>query len=190
MKKIISMIAVTAIVLMLGIAPVLAAGEEAGAAGDFATNEGATEVKLVTDSSALDNISATVPLNVTLAVNAAGTITAPTNYAIANTSVFDIKVTHVTATPASGFAFTKAAFANAKEMNITLQPGSGANINLADFSAKTVVPVASAADWNIASSDSLNLKFAGSVNKMGDITTAEKAFTVTYTIAAGTATNA
>lgn len=194
MKRTIAFCFALALVLALGASPAFAAGESVGTPpGDFANNEQGTQVSLIADTSASGNISATVPLTVTLAVMPNGTITAPTNYAIENTSVFDIKVAQLNAIPETGYKFTKAAFSGAKEMNLTLQPASGTAVNLADFTAKTPVPAATAADWNLSAkggaSSALNLTFAGSVNQVGDITTAKQAFRVVYTIATGTAVN-
>ncbi|MDO4553263.1 MAG: hypothetical protein Q4C22_06970, partial [Bacillota bacterium] len=74
-----------------------AAGETAGTAQDFAANSATTQVRIISAAGedGTTQVSATVPLTVTLAIAADGKVTGPTNYTITNTSVMPVKVTNV-----------------------------------------------------------------------------------------------
>ena len=98
-------IAGTAAIMALSAVPVYAGNTSAGEAAAFVSNQASTAVSVIAAEDALSNISATVPLTVTLAVAADGTVTAPTNYAIKNTGVIPDYVKSITALTEDGYSF-------------------------------------------------------------------------------------
>lgn len=190
MKKMISVVLALVLVLTMSItALAVSEGEAVGGDGNFGAggenNKASTDVSILASTSDTSNISATVPLTVTLAVKNDKTIVAPTEYKINNTSAFAIKVTNVKVTADGGYSFVNALTA-AKQMDLSLKPGNGTEIDLDKYTTESAVPAGTAADWNIAAGGTLKLGFAGSV-WADDISAAKKVFTITYTIEAGTA---
>lgn len=180
MKKLTALLLVFILIVSVN-ATVFAAGESAGEAGSFASNEATTEVKLVVDTSG--NMSATVPLQVTLAVAADGTVKGPSNYTITNKSVMPIKVTNVAINTESGFT-TATNATGTKIGGITLTDGQGGTAT--SLSAWTAEKTTS--NWNMTSTDNnaITLNFGGKVTGITqDITNAQKAFTIVFTIKPG-----
>lgn len=162
------------LVVILAVVFVVAMGTTAFAAGSLdGDGKASTEVSVKMDDSVdPGDLSVTVPLNITLAVGADGTVTAPTNYAISNTGAIPVKVTNIKTTPAAPFSFAD----GANKLALTL--------NTEALSATAITPGTSA--WNVAGGADLNLTLAGAVSGVNvDITTAQKAFDIEYTIAAG-----
>lgn len=188
MKKFTSMI--LALVLVFSLSATAFAADEGTAGNDtsFSSNGQTTTVNIQAGADAKTNLSATVPINVTLAVKADKSIVAPeaTSYKISNTGSIAFHVSGISTTLSDPYTFNPVAGENT--LNLTLKPGSGSAITLA---ANTNTIAASAKeDWNIAAGSNLGLTFAGNVgNITADITSATQVFTVTYTITAGIATN-
>ncbi len=170
----------TAALMIMQVSPVYAAdGETTGATGNFSENAGETEVNLVASTTAQGNLSVTVPLSVTLAVQADGTIVAPTNYKLANTGVIAAHVSAVSVALASPYTFNATPGENT--LNLTLA-NSDETLTL-QSGAQTLT----ANKWNLAGNAEMPLTFAGSVGNVNAGTSAQKIFTVSYTIQAGTA---
>ena len=168
-------------IMALSAVPSYAGNTSAGEAAAFVSNQASTAVSVIASDDALSNISATVPLTVTLAVAADGTVTAPTNYAIRNTGVIPDHVKTITALTEEGYSFESDGAKT--ELALTLTAGD-------DTVRLAVLPVIGRASaWNIPAGVSLPLSFSGKVgNIKADIAeNAKKAFTVNYVIAAGIA---
>lgn len=191
MKKLTAILLALVLVFSLSSTAFAADVGTVGADGTFAatTNDASTDVYLKVGEEAMANLSATVPLKVTLAVKANGDIVAPANtaYKITNNSKFPVKVTNVKTVAETGYSFVTAHATANNELLLTLKPGNGTAVNLSTLTGGAAV---TATDWNAAANGgTIGLLFAGSVsNLQADITATDgvKAFTVTYTIAAGT----
>ncbi|MDD4509386.1 MAG: hypothetical protein PHY23_00475 [Oscillospiraceae bacterium] len=179
MKKLTSLLLVLVLAFSFSMTAFAAdEGESATGTANFANNETSTDVKIIVSTEASANLSATVPLTVTLAVKNDRSVVAPTNYAISNTGAVAVKVTNVKVAGAAGYTFVSPLAAE-KQMDLALNA-----INLEDHDEATGATV-TGTTWNVAAGGSLNLTFAGSV-WADDISSAKQVFTITYTIAAGT----
>ena len=143
---------------------------------EFENNSGETDVYLISGSEAVENLAATVPMKVVLAVTIEDEIIAPTNYEIANTGAIKFHISAIAVELIAPYTFNATAGENT--LNLTLN-----GVTLA-APATTIDP----ADWNVTSGTVLNLAFAGSVGAItADITSETQVFTITYTLTAGTA---
>jgi len=160
------------LVVVLAVVLVVAMGSTAFALDD--QGKTTTAVSVQADSGITpDQLSVTVPTTLTLALKQDGTFIAPNTYKISNTGAIPVKVTNIASTPASSFSFTAAA----NKLALTL--------NGKALSATAITP--SAGEWNVAGGADLELTLAGSVTGVTvDISTAQKALDIEYTIAAGT----
>lgn len=193
MKKIIAVILTLAMMCCLGVSAFAADGEGVGSDGNFSSGSATTTVsiKFSTDSSQL---SASVPLAVTLAVKNDKSIVAPANtaYKITSTCLIPIHVSGISVTTSSGVKLVTNTPAADGEIKLALKAGTD-SIALAAPTAATAAPqtIGTAAQWNIAASETLGLTFEnGAVYNIPSAwaTTATQIFTVTYTLAAGSAT--
>ena len=184
MKKLTALLLV--LVLTLSFSMTAFAADDAGTADTdtgFSGNSADTTVKIIAGEDAQGNLSATVPLNVTLAVKANKDIVAPasTSYKVSNTGSIAFHVSGISTALTSPYIFNATPGANT--LNLTLTGGTDA-IALASGACA----IAAADQWNVAAGSNLGLTFAGSVgNITADITTAAQVFTVTYTLTAGIA---
>lgn len=183
MKKLTALL--LALVLTFSFSMTAFAADEGSADTDtgFSSNSQTTTVKIQAGQDAQGNLSATVPINVTLAVKANKDIVAPapTSYKISNTGSIAFHVSGISTTLTEPYTFN--AIPGANTLNLTLTGGSD-TITLASGTSA----IGAAAQWNVAAGSDLGLTFAGSVgNIAADITTATQVFTVTYTITAGVA---
>lgn len=194
MKKHIALL--LAICMLFAVCGVAMGADEGsvGANTNFAqnTNAASTDVYLKIGDDAANNLSATVPLSVTLAVKADGIIVAPaaSSYKITNTSAFPIKVANVKTVAETGYNFVTVHALASNELLLTLKAGSGSAVNLDTWNSATGASVTGNV-WNAAGNGTIGLELAGSVKNLSvDITgaTGVKAFTITYTIAAGSHT--
>lgn len=184
MKKLTALLLV--LVLTLSFSMTAFAADDAGTADTdtgFSGNSADTTVKIIAGEDAQGNLSATVPINVTLAVKADKSIVAPaaTVYKIANTGSIAFRVSGISTALTSPYTFNTTPGANT--LNLTLTGGSDTIALVANSCT-----IGTAAQWNVAAGSDLGLTFAGSVgNIAADITTAAQVFTVTYTLTAGSA---
>ena len=179
MKKFMSIVLALMLLMALS-APTMASavGQEAGAATAI-NGTGTTVVSVVFASDG--QVSATVPLTVTLAVGGDGAVTGPSGYTITNTSALPIKVSNVTITPKAGFT-TDSAGTGTRIGAITLTDGASGSATA--LSSWTAAKTATA--WNMAVGGSITMAFAGAVsNIQQDLTSATAAFDVVFTIVAG-----
>ena len=184
MKKLTALLLALVLTFSLGMTVFAADTGSADTSTDFANNNQSTTVKIQIGDDAKGNLSATVPINVTLAVKADKTIVAPepTSYKISNNGAIAFHVNKISTTLTDPYTFSTTAGDNT--LNLKLKAGTDA-ITL----ASGVNAIGAAAQWNVAAGNDLGLTFSGSVgNITEDITTAAQVFTVTYTIEAGTAT--
>ena len=169
-----------------------------GTAQDFNQNKANTEVNIqgMTDTDMDANLSATVPLNVKLAVMASGEVKGPTNYKITNTSLTKkVKVTNVQCAGENGYTTIGTPGANDVDLRTISLTADTDTFALANITAGTGhTPEENA--WTMESattgasddSDEVGITFSGSIPDLsklsGNATTAggEKAFTLSYTI--------
>lgn len=151
----------------------------------FAANTGDTAVSLLADDA---NISVTVPLDMSAAIEADGTLTYPTNAKFINNSVFGIHVSNIAVVNESPYTVIAQSTFDASIANDVLwtsvAPGSNSAIDL-------IGGTLTAGDWNMAKSgvagNELALSLTGKVKNLGSVpTTATKAYTITWTVSAGT----
>lgn len=180
---------------------------EVGTAEDFVTNTGKTTVSLegMTDTEADGNLSATVPLTVTLAILGDGTAKGPDNYTIENTSrTKKIKVSNVTGVALNNSYVLQGAASGTQvylgDVNITpMLPGGGQGTPL-DLSAVGVANGVEPPDVDTAwtldpagttgaqTATSVTLRFGGAIDDVGKLPTdatnqgGQEAFSLTYTI--------
>lgn len=188
MKKIASMILALVLVSSFSATAFAADGEEIGNSRDFTTGTASTEVNLKFSSDA-SQLSASVPLSVTLAVKKDMSLAAPdaTAYKISNTGPIPFHVSDISVATETNYALVTTAPASAGDIKLTLAAGSD-DIALAASSSPSQQVIAAPAQWNVAPSNNLGLTLKnGSVFSIGDWTSATKVFTITYTIAAGVA---
>lgn len=187
MKKLLSLLFATAIVVTAATSAFAVDQGTATDFSDFVNNKATTEVFIQVSEEAAQNLSATIPLKVILAVKNDDTIVAPMNYTLKNTGSVDLKLTHVHVTTTAGHSFVAdgGSYTAAKQMSLTLSPNFGTAIDLYDYTTNKEVPLATASDWNVPTGEPLNLNFSGSVFQMGNIITPTAVFSIEYTIAAG-----
>ncbi|MEF9841316.1 MAG: hypothetical protein RR955_02745 [Raoultibacter sp.] len=173
----------------LGIAAALAAGSVPA----FAST-GTTEVTLRADS---EQVDVTVPTTMAMAIKADGTFITPdaANTKIINNSIFDIHVSSIKATTSGTYQLvTQTTFQGATQPDslwLSMTPSAGTPLQLGDYT--TASAPTTPANWNMTkaskdgSSDEISLASAGAIKNISKTaTTAEKALTVTFTVAAGT----
>ena len=150
------------------------------------TNTGSTEVVITAakDADGNDQLAFEVPTQIAFAAKADGTLVGPSaeSTKIVNKSVFGIHVTNMAVTAADGWTLAEdAATSNAD--------------NSVSFTLNGVAAAASAyldAAWNMgyagSDSDSIAIASEGKVSHVTkDLSSAQKAATVTWTLAAGSA---
>ncbi len=142
-----------------------------------------------------DQLNVAVPAKVVVAVKGDGTLLAPaaSSVKIENNSVMGVHVSEIEAQAQSGFnlmqtsAVAGAASSTANNVGLTVQPGSGTAIELADYATSTAP--ATAADWSVAQQKDIELTLAGSMSNIDKSLsdTAIDMLSVTWTVAAGSA---
>ena len=158
-----------------------------------------TEVMLIAN----DNITVTVPLLVVLAVKADHSVLAPTEYKISNNGMIAVNIAKAVATPKDNFNFSTSRPTGDS-------PRNAMTLALTQRSSSTI-PVASGTEYisdlsqaeTLSASHKINLyqegntdkrtvwlDFSGYVDNIDkDLTTQQNAFTMTYTIKAGSASS-
>lgn len=144
--------------LALACAPAaFAASPSVGGTSTFNNNEGHTDVKVATEAGQL---SAEIPLNMTVVANAQGGALAgkPGGYKIVNKSYFAIQVATVKAEAAASSAWAysntslTSASASGLNINLTLQPnGAGSATTLTSAGVDT----SASQDWKVAAATGL-----------------------------------
>lgn len=198
MKKQALTAAVLTAALAMGTVPAFAEG--------FANNAADTTVSVYTDTS---NISATLPLNLTVAGPAnSGALSVPGEnaYKIVNESAFDIKVTNVSATQSTDAAksWTLASSeqtgkdAPSEEGKIaTLQMNIATADDTTGWGVATNTPFAPTSGWTVKSGSTdneLGIVLSGTISKVSSTTghdsaaSAVEAVKLTYTVAPAGAT--
>ena len=186
MKKLTALLLALVLMLSLSTTAFAEEGEAVGDAENFGDNTQETVVSIKTATGTTSsNLSATVPLTVTLAVKANGTIIGPGNYTVTNTSVMPIKITSVVVAAQNGFKITAE------------QPGTDITAitmkNDEDTTGTALnawISTVTGTKWNMTAKNTANasvgITFGGEVTSITqDITNAVPAFTITYTIASG-----
>lgn len=198
MKKVLALILALALVFAMG--TTAWAAENQPSADDETqvgtNNTGDTNVKII---AADTQLSVTIPLNVTLAVAADGTVTGPTNYKIVNNSIFAVKVTDIALedsidfTPTAGPFETVATYTSgADKLVLTLTPDEATAIQLTDTLTFPAENIAQALEWNLnakegTTADEIVLAIAGTAHNLSAAyDTATTAFVLTFTVEAGT----
>ena len=169
-------------------------GEEiSGPNNPFQNNEAQTTVSVLSIPN--QNLSATVPLNVTFAVKDDGTFICPEGYAITNTGSEYIKVTDISVTMEdTSYSLVNSTTLNDHEVYCTMTAAKDGVFDaiVLDCASGTqkqsfskTYPNVSV--WNIEGNSSCNISFSGNMNRNNahDFSTAHKLFTITYTIASG-----
>ena len=194
MKKLTAVILALVLVFAMPLS-IFAEGEkDAGTANDptaFANNDQHTDVYLKAGDLASKNLSATVPIKVVLAVKSDKGIVAPANtaYKITNTGSIAFHVSGVSAAIVGSYSFATSE-TEAKAGNDTMYLQLAAGTNTLTLVNSDVTTGFVAAQWNANSGADIGLTFTGCVGTISaDLTTESKAFTVTYTLTAGLATN-
>lgn len=153
-----------------------------GAGNAFADDN--TDVSLVASSS---NLSVTIPLDMTAAIDAEGNLTYPTEGKFINNSVFGIHVSNLTITDASPYSVVaSSSFDGETGSNVlwtTIQPRNATPIDIT--SGDTPV-----GEWYMekggVAGNELPLTFAGKVKNLTQTPKAPaKAYHITWTVAAG-----
>lgn len=156
--------------------------------GAFATTNafaatGTTAVSLIADDS---NISVTVPTDFTIKINGDGTFTAPTNVKFSNGSVFAVHVSGVTVASEANYPLvSEADFATSTGTNTLwtkVTPATGTPVDL----GASPTPSGWSMDKAGAAGEELGLTFTGAIKNLDTVpNTATKAYTLTWTVAAG-----
>lgn len=193
-RKMSTMVMTMALSVVMGVTALAAgtSGENADSVGDFTSNEATTNVKILGATDAESNLSATMPLMVTLAVKPNGAIVSPTGYKLTNTSqTMKIKVSHMQAEVKGDYVTTPTG--GKKNIGtITVGNSKGATIKtLAQLASKTETESSDAEKWTLDSKETgeagktneMTLRFSGNMKFSDASETAEDAFKVVYTIA-------
>lgn len=185
MKKKLATIVLATTMVASTVMPVFAAGEAAGTQGDFTNNTADTTVSVLKSTDAETNLSATVPLTVTLAVRLDGTVLGPANYELINTSRgTKIKVKEIMVTPSTNYIVTGTATGAQTDIStISLKPGTGVASTLGDLHTNNAVTDPA---WTLEAAggnDTCRIAFGGTLASIANIKgAAEQAFTLSYTI--------
>ena len=190
MKKLISVILALVLVFSLG-ATAFAEGEGIGTQTATSNNSGSTKVTVNVDAA---NLSVTVPVSMTIVANVeGGDCAAPGNYAIVNKSALAVKVTEISVTDAvNGLTFSDtepgATVADKGKVSIALTPTGGTKLQLTTAAITTNL---GGFDMGAATNDDGVSKAIAIAAKSGMLSSTESsadAFTITFTVAAGTTT--
>lgn len=177
----------------LALATTALAPAAAFAAGDATTvtsgNTGTTEVTVEAqkDAQGKDQLAFEVPTVIPFAAKADGTLVGPSKETteIVNLSVFPIHVTGMsTSAKGTGWSLVADASKSASENSLSFE--------LNGVSAATSADLSKDADWNMgyagSGKDSVAIASTGKVSHVTkDLSSAQKAATVTWTLAAGSA---
>lgn len=196
LKQLSAAVIALALTLSVGLTA-LAAGQYEGEISDpnhtFQNNEAQTTVSVLSIPN--QNLSATVPLNVTFAVKDDGTFICPDEYAITNTGSEYIHVTDISVTMEdTSYSLVNSTALNDHEVYCTMTAANTLETEAVNFVCSAVSQEQSFGTtpnkkllWNIAAGETLPLAFSGKMNSGNahDFSTAHKLFTITYTIASG-----
>lgn len=175
-------------------APVAAFAAETNSTSVSGSNTGSTEVTVIAekgtepDHTDEDQLAFEVPTKIAFAAKADGTLVGPSASAtqIVNKSVFGIHVTNVAVAAADGWNYVADASTATQDNAISFTLN---NVNAAVDGNVSTSPA-----WNMAyagstdPSDSVKITTAGKVARVtNDLSTAQKAATITWTLAAGNA---
>lgn len=184
-------VGMAAATLLTGVvaAPAFAAGSDASGQGSpfNAAGSGTSKVEATIDDA---QVTATVPTSLPVVIGADGAFSTADNAAIHNTSVFNIHVSSITASPSSGMslkALDYAALPGDKDvvgMTVTSGATGGTAFDLAAGSFDSVKT-----QWAVDANGTLAFKYAGKMQNISKISTLPmELLTVTWTIAPGDGT--
>ena len=191
MKKMAGM--ASALVLAMSFGMTAFAANEAVDDSSAGLNNGqaSTDVKLVY-SDDLSQISATVPLSITVAVQMDGEFVCPKGYKIINNSVVPIHVSGMQiAEVANGYKLVDGDRVDGKQIRLTMKT-AGDSVKLTGNDSGPAVQSLKAGGWDILTGDNNTLPITFENGKVGTIDSAwangaAKLFTIRYTFEAGTA---
>ena len=191
MKKMAGM--ASALVLALSFGMTAFAANEAVDDSSAGLNDGqaSTDVKLVY-SDDLSQISATVPLSITVAVEKDGQFICPKGYKIINNSVVPIHVSGLQiAEVSSGYTLVDTDRVTEKQIKLTMKT-AGDSVKLTGNDSGPAAQRLTAGGWDILTGDNNTLPVTFENGKVGTIDAAwangaAKLFTIRYTFEAGTA---
>jgi len=137
-------------------------------------------------------IDFTAPVAVEFGVDPSGAFQTPDNGSISNDSVFSIYVSKIGVAAKNGATLkTVSAATGADEIGVTITPGSGTAVEIADYT--TAAAPAVGTDWNMArdgqTGDSISLAYAGQIGEFGSIDPSSKVnfAQITWYVKAGAA---
>lgn len=179
---------------------------DAGTAGDFTNNSATTTVNMLgmTNDEINNNLSATVPITMKLAVMGNGEVKGPSKYGIKNNSKTKrVKVDNIKGAVQSGYSISATVGQDEVDMNnITMKPSTTTNTGVVGIKLSDLRPAdghspSSDVNWTMspdagttAADSLLTISFGGTipdVSKLSNGATAEggeHAITLTYTLRA------
>lgn len=191
MKQMVAM--VPALVLALNCGMTAYAANEAvdDSSAVLENGQASTAVKLVY-SDDVSQISATVPLSITFAVEKDGSFVCPTGYQIVNNSVVPIHVSGMQiAEVASGYTLVDSDKVTGKQIKLTMKT-AGDSIKLIGSENAAATQRLTDGGWDISTGSNNSLAITFENGKVGSIDAAwangaARLFTIRYTFEAGTA---
>ena len=191
MKKMTGMASALALALSFGMTAFAANEAVDDNSAGLNNGQASTDVKLVyTDD--LSQISATVPLSITVAVEKDGQFICPSGYKIINNSVVPIHVSGLQiAEVSSGYTLVDTDRVTGKQIKLTMKT-AGDSVKLTGNDSGPAVQSLTAGGWDILTGDNNTLPITFDSGKVGTIDSAwangaAKLFTICYTFEAGTA---